>query len=163
MYKPDPRLPPDQQMLPTHAKRLAQEQWEKEGKTGTVYDRDFRLLNTEEFPENPQPQLEPSPDTGGFAPVTPAKDELRTTVLTTKKWSLSQTPPIGSPRSATGSYRPGTSDTHGGYKTTPTIIPPTPTVQNPPQALNPIQVMDTLEDDEEPKKKGCLGCGCVVM
>jgi hypothetical protein len=26
MYKPDPRLPPEEQMLPTHAKRLAQEQ-----------------------------------------------------------------------------------------------------------------------------------------
>ena len=29
MYKPDPRLPPDQQILPTHAKRLQQEQWER--------------------------------------------------------------------------------------------------------------------------------------
>ena len=29
MYKPDPRLPPDQQLLPTHAKRLQEEQWEK--------------------------------------------------------------------------------------------------------------------------------------
>lgn len=32
MYKPDPRLPPDQQMLPTHAKRLQQEQREREMK-----------------------------------------------------------------------------------------------------------------------------------
>ncbi|KAI4271565.1 MAG: hypothetical protein LQ337_005926, partial [Flavoplaca oasis] len=32
MYKPDPRLPPDQQMLPTHAKRLRQEQKEREMK-----------------------------------------------------------------------------------------------------------------------------------
>ncbi|KAG9239268.1 hypothetical protein BJ875DRAFT_345975, partial [Amylocarpus encephaloides] len=31
MYKPDPRLPPDQQLLPTVARRLQQEQWEKEG------------------------------------------------------------------------------------------------------------------------------------
>ncbi|MCJ1457330.1 hypothetical protein MMC28_007698 [Mycoblastus sanguinarius] len=29
MYKPDPRLPQDQQLLPTHAKRLQQEQWDK--------------------------------------------------------------------------------------------------------------------------------------
>lgn len=32
MYKPDPRLPPDQQILPTHAKRIQQErqeQWDK--------------------------------------------------------------------------------------------------------------------------------------
>ncbi|KAL8743467.1 MAG: hypothetical protein Q9190_004183 [Brigantiaea leucoxantha] len=32
MYKPDPRLPPDQQILPTHAKRLQQEQMERERK-----------------------------------------------------------------------------------------------------------------------------------
>jgi hypothetical protein len=164
MYKPDPRLPPDQQMLPTHAKRLAQEQWEKEGKTGTVYDREFRLLNTEPFPENLQPLPEPNDDNGGLASITPAKDELKTTVLTTKKWSLSQTPPLDSPRSATGSFRPGTSDTHGGYRTTPTIMKsPTPNVQNPPLAIAPIQVMDLPEDEGEPKKKGCTGCGCVVM
>lgn len=29
MYKPDPRLPPEEQLLPTHAKRLQQEQWER--------------------------------------------------------------------------------------------------------------------------------------
>ncbi|KAL9579798.1 MAG: hypothetical protein Q9203_006551 [Teloschistes exilis] len=32
MYKPDPRLPPEQQMLPTHAKRLQQEQREREAR-----------------------------------------------------------------------------------------------------------------------------------
>ncbi|KAG5919952.1 hypothetical protein E4U42_006379 [Claviceps africana] len=49
-YKPDPRLPPDQQLLPTVAKRLRQEQWEKEGKFGNVYDKDFRPLNDHSFP-----------------------------------------------------------------------------------------------------------------
>ncbi|KAJ5679022.1 hypothetical protein N7462_007266 [Penicillium macrosclerotiorum] len=44
MYKPDPRLPPDQQMLPTLAKKMQQEQWEKEGRTPTTYDRDFAPL-----------------------------------------------------------------------------------------------------------------------
>ncbi|KAI4093767.1 MAG: hypothetical protein LQ344_002670 [Seirophora lacunosa] len=32
MFKPDPRLPPEQQMLPTHAKRLQQEQKEREAR-----------------------------------------------------------------------------------------------------------------------------------
>ncbi|MCJ1484778.1 hypothetical protein MMC06_004951, partial [Schaereria dolodes] len=41
MYKPDPMLPPDQQMLPTHAKRLQQGQWEREGKYGSAFGRDF--------------------------------------------------------------------------------------------------------------------------
>ena len=36
MYKPDPRLPPDQQMLPTHAKRLQQEQWEQARKASEL-------------------------------------------------------------------------------------------------------------------------------
>ncbi|ENI09478.1 hypothetical protein COCC4DRAFT_187324 [Bipolaris maydis ATCC 48331] len=45
MYKPDPRLPPDQQIIPTHAKRMQQEQWENEGRVGSMYDKDFRLLN----------------------------------------------------------------------------------------------------------------------
>ncbi|CAO1599730.1 hypothetical protein XANCAGTX0491_003445 [Xanthoria calcicola] len=36
MYKPDPRLPPDQQMLPTHAKRLQQEQREREMKAAAL-------------------------------------------------------------------------------------------------------------------------------
>ena len=44
MYKPDPRLPPDQQILPTHARRMQQEQWEKEGKTPIMYDREFAPL-----------------------------------------------------------------------------------------------------------------------
>ncbi|KAG5945924.1 hypothetical protein E4U53_006662 [Claviceps sorghi] len=50
-YKPDPRLPPDQQLLPTVAKRLRQEQWEKEGKFGDAYDKDFRPLNDRAFPQ----------------------------------------------------------------------------------------------------------------
>lgn len=47
MYKPDPRLPPDQQMLPTVAKRLQQEAWEKEGKFGNAYDSSFRPMNND--------------------------------------------------------------------------------------------------------------------
>lgn len=44
MYKPDPRLPPDQQILPTHARKMQQEQWEKERKSANTYDRDFSPL-----------------------------------------------------------------------------------------------------------------------
>ncbi|KAL8627499.1 hypothetical protein Q9189_006812 [Teloschistes chrysophthalmus] len=36
MYKPDPRLPPEQQMLPTHAKRLQQEQREREAREANL-------------------------------------------------------------------------------------------------------------------------------
>lgn len=43
-YKPDPRLPPDQQIIPTVAKRLAQEKWEREGAFASVYDPKLRPL-----------------------------------------------------------------------------------------------------------------------
>ena len=53
-YKPDPRLPPDQQLLPTVAKRLQQEKWEQEGKFGNIYDKEFRPLNEEGFLKPPE-------------------------------------------------------------------------------------------------------------
>ena len=59
MYKPDPRLPPDQQIIPTHAKRMQQEQWENEGRVGSMYDTDFRLLNTEDMGGQRLSQIDP--------------------------------------------------------------------------------------------------------
>ena len=56
MYKPDPRLPPDQQILPTHAKRLMQEQWEREGKAGSTFDRDFTPLSINTDADHQQQQ-----------------------------------------------------------------------------------------------------------
>ncbi|KAL2162858.1 hypothetical protein VTH06DRAFT_6694 [Thermothelomyces fergusii] len=54
-YRPDPRLPPDQQLLPTVAKRLQQEKWEREGKFGNIYDKEFRPLTDEGFLKPPEP------------------------------------------------------------------------------------------------------------
>ncbi|TID24399.1 hypothetical protein E2P81_ATG02702 [Venturia nashicola] len=154
MYKPDPRLPPDQQMLPTHAKRMAQEQWEKEGKTGTVYDREFRLLNTEEIKlpeEKPMPELRRS-------------SETKTTVLST--WPLNGEPPLGSPRSMNSSSRPNTGGTeHGGYRTMPTIAPiPQPTTPVMTESKVRPTYVPRLQDPPEDikEKKGCGAC-CIVM
>jgi hypothetical protein len=150
MYKPDPRLPPDQQILPTHAKRMAQEQWEKDGKIGTVYDREFRLLNTEELPE---PERKPE------APPLQRPDRTKMTV-TTPQWPL-PTPPLGSP---TSSGRPGTSGTeHGGYKMMPTIQKPTPTtpLASPKPVAQSLRLPEAPEDLKE-KKGGCGAC-CLVM
>ncbi|KAF2428791.1 hypothetical protein EJ08DRAFT_320244 [Tothia fuscella] len=168
MYKPDPRLPPDQQILPTHARRLAQEQWEKEGKIGTIYDREFRLLNTEEFP-NPDllPPLEDPKNRKGSVPG----DGIKTTLLNGNAhgngspWPL-QTPPLGSPRSF--GDRPGTSGTdHGGYNVMPSIKPSvngtpvaSPNKSGPPQ--NAVRVPEPLEVEKGEEKKGCGAC-CVVM
>lgn len=143
MYKPDPRLPPDQQMLPTHAKRMAQEKWEKEGKTGTVYDREFRLLNDEEIdrPLDLNFDLEPR------KPSNPQNEK--------GTW------PLGSPKSP--NQRPGTSGTeHGGYSTIPKIsstpAPTTPQIAQQQEKKEPLRMPEPQE--EEVQKKGCC---CIVM
>ncbi|KAF2162377.1 hypothetical protein M409DRAFT_69253 [Zasmidium cellare ATCC 36951] len=172
MYKPDPRLPPDQQMLPTHAKRMAQEQWEKEGKTGTVYDRDFKLLNDEDMSKPKGPVL--SLESHNLQPLaqrspSPKKDRTSPNGSATGHgpWPLS--PSKSDTKSDNGSVRPGTS---GGYKITPTIAN-TPTIQRSP-APSPVppapapviahnatpRIPDIDEKEEAKPKKGCC---CVVM
>ncbi|KAI1099817.1 hypothetical protein F4804DRAFT_349096 [Jackrogersella minutella] len=149
-YKPDPRLPPDQQLLPTVAKRLQQEKWEQEGKFGNIYDKEFRPLNDEGFlrrRESDKPKE-----------VEEKQDE----------WPLG--PGAKSPTSPTTS-RPGTSS----YSTMPRIqgapamsplasplSPQQPQMQPAPSTRAPTQVEELEEEEEEkPKKSGC-GC-CVVM
>lgn len=141
MYKPDPRLPPDQQLLPTVARRLAQEKWEKEGKFGNTYDTQFRPLNDEEFQQ--QPEIieqtitipDPKPEEEAEWPLRGAK----------------------SPTLSTG--RPGTAGV-GSYSTMPKIQSalPSPRVIMP---ITPIRVQEPPEDTKISKKGGC-GC-CVVM
>lgn len=151
MYKPDPRLPPDQQMLPTHAKRLQQEQWEKEGRVGTAYDRDFRVVGQQELPEPVQQPLHErlqqrqtggdglgiggGNGRGGLSPAIPGSAQhfdqpspvsaLSHTNSPERPWPLSPTKSDDA-RSVTGSLRPGTS---GRYKITPTITDPPANLQ----------------------------------
>jgi hypothetical protein len=140
MYKPDPRLPPDQQLLPTVAKRLAQEQWEKEGKFGNVYDTHFRPLNDDGFQQQPEiiEQIITIPD---------AKPEEQA------EW------PLRGPKSPTLSTgRPATAGV-GSYSTMPKINTPIP---SPMVGVTPTPLrLQELPEGEETKKKGC-GC-CVVM
>ncbi|XXG99615.1 hypothetical protein Hte_005956 [Hypoxylon texense] len=143
-YKPDPRLPPDQQLLPTVAKRLQQEKWEQEGKFGNIYDKEFRPLNEEGFLK--PPELEKPKD------AEERQDE----------WPLR----AGAKSPNTGS-RPGTSS----YSTMPRIqdtpamsplasprTPQQPQIQAVPSPRVPTQVE---QPQEKPKKSGC-GC-CIVM
>jgi hypothetical protein len=152
MYKPDPRLPPDQQLLPTVAKRLQQEQWEKEGKFGNVYDTSFRPMNDEELPQRhiPSPvMLEPYPKT----PDQPSAE-----------W------PLKAPKSpvlSTG--RPGTAGRTESYSVMPKVVTSphlgTPPHTGTPQGVGPLPSPKpptrTQEVPEDTKKEGC-GC-CVVM
>ncbi|KAI9812190.1 MAG: hypothetical protein M1827_004856 [Pycnora praestabilis] len=120
MYKPDPMLPPDQQLLPTHAKRLQQEQWEKEGKGGSVYDRHGNPLNVY---ENPNPQLKVQ-----SLEIPAVKEEDGT-------W------PLRSPRSP--------SSEHGGYKTMPTVQKSSPAPAPSSKPIRPIRVQDPPEAKEK--------------
>ncbi|KAF2773961.1 hypothetical protein EJ03DRAFT_73033 [Teratosphaeria nubilosa] len=177
MYKPDPRIPPDQQMLPTHAKRMMQEQWEKEGKTGTVYDRDFNLLNDEPFKQQRKTSKSP--------PILKLDENADRTVDETHQHTNENLSPINtrlgnapswplSPTSksdAGGSpSRPGTS---GGYKITPTI--PSPPLRSPvpstaqsihstnpnAQPLNATPRIPDLDEKDVPEPK--KGCCCILM
>lgn len=150
MYKPDPRLPPDQQMLPTHAKRMMQEQWEKEGKSGTIYDRDLNLLTDKELPMPPSAKMRPPPLT-----VDPNSSNAA------DAWPLASSidPDMPPP-----SPRPST---RGGLKLTPKISAP-PSIHKatpPPAATMPTQSLRVPELDEKQEaqqKKGGCAC-CVVM
>ena len=140
MYKPDPRLPPDEQLLPTVARRLQQEQWEKEGKFGNAYDTSFRPLNDEEFQQPPErlSQL-----------LTPQPLELKLENRDSE-W------PLKGANKAPLSPRPGTSGTQT-YSTMPKI-------QGIPQGVGPLPSPKPpirLQQPPENTKKGC-GC-CVVM
>ena len=165
MYKPDPRLPPDQQMLPTHAKRMMQEQWEKEGKTGTAYDREFRLVTPHEF-EPPLPNsaahgLKSEEQLEMDEKVEERQEERRSSPA----WPLT---PLKL-ETDVPSNRPSLSGTeHGGYRITPTVQSPqiSPNIQQRPlpaspentRPPDPIRIPEPPEEKEEKKKAGCACC-----
>ncbi len=148
MYKPDPRLPPDQQILPTHAKRLQQEQWEKEGKYGSTFDREFApiAIHTQNGLQRPPPP--PAED----SKPKPKEEEP-------SAWPLHTTPL--SP--TLSNSRPGTGGTeHGGYSTIPKVQSTSPLAggHSPRKVAQPNRMQD-LPKEEGGKKDGC-GC-CIVM
>ncbi|KAE8556764.1 hypothetical protein EYB25_001468 [Talaromyces marneffei] len=142
MYKPDPRLPPDQQMLPTHAKKMQQEQWEKEGKTPTTYDREFAPLAVR--PDEPM-QL-PAPEVKNEAATT---DGDNLAAESTSPW------PLQPPRSPEPT-RPGTSGTN--YSTMPKV-------QTAPQIALPApqRVQRNLPPSPQEDEKVGKGCGCCIV
>ncbi|MCJ1255313.1 hypothetical protein MMC24_003129 [Lignoscripta atroalba] len=141
MYKPDPRLPPEQQLLPTHAKRLQQEQWEKDGKYGSTFGPD---LNPLIIP--PQAGQQPTPSN---VQESSEKQNERG-----EEWPFKSTP-TGSPKIETS----GTE--HAGYRTIPKVqsTPPGGALPSP-KIQQTMQVQQPLKQEQE-KEKGC-GC-CVVM
>ncbi|KAJ5582084.1 hypothetical protein N7535_000704 [Penicillium sp. DV-2018c] len=138
MYKPDPRLPPDQQMIPTVAKKIMQEQWEKEGRTPNTYDRNFAPLAVHMDAPPPVP-----------AEAQPEQEQQNSESL-----QLEELPPR--PPKSPEPPRPNTST---GYSTMPKMQDTPPMGLNPNPNWNPPVV--TAQPPPEKKEKGC-GC-CIVM
>ena len=147
-YRPDPRLPPDQQLLPTVARRLQQEKWEKEGKFGNVLDKEFRPLNEEGFPQPPEKEEEPEPKPGS-PDIAHANNE----------WPLrEETPRSHTPKPA------------GSYSTMPRVQDKAPPASPGPGSMRPPTHQRTMssvrgperQETEKPSDKGGCGC-CVVM
>jgi len=152
-YKPDPRLPPDQQLLPTVARRLQQEKWEKEGKFGNTYDTNFRPLTqySDDFLQLPG-QL-------------PGDKENKESEKQQDEW------PLKSPEARSPTLSQGRS---GSYSTIPKIqekkpMSPLPSPRSPqapqlhtqPMTQQAPPPQEQLQQEEPEKKAGC-GC-CVVM
>ncbi|KAJ9499239.1 hypothetical protein LTR99_005332 [Exophiala xenobiotica] len=161
MYKPDPMLPPDQQIIPTHARRQQQAQWEGSGAVPSTYDRNFSPLaiHTGSVSKGASPILHSSPSP---APGRDGDDNDGAS------WPLR---PVPSPSlRGPASPRPGTSgSTHGGYSTMPRVASPaimhSPRMGNistvPAQPNTRVQRIEHNDMDEKVKDKSC-GC-CIVM
>ncbi|RVX70652.1 hypothetical protein B0A52_05304 [Exophiala mesophila] len=161
MYKPDPRLPPEEQIIPTHARRQQQAQWDEEGAIPTTYDRNFSPLAIHTgngLVKDASPRLESSPD--------PERD------FEGDAWPLRPVP--GVKNLANANHRPGTGGSgNAGYSTMPRVA--SPAVMTSPRmgsissgpghqtSSHRIQVqrMPQTMEDEKTKDKSC-GC-CVVM
>lgn len=149
MYKPDPRLPPEQQMLPTHAKRMQQEQWEKEGKTPSTYDREFAPLAVR--PDDEKPPQVSSESEKPAEPEQPEQQQQEESSAWPLRAAKSPEPvPL---------TRPPTNGT--GYSTMPKVqnTPPIGIASN--ARVNPPWPEPQPKKESKEKKKGC-GC-CIVM
>jgi len=143
-YRPDPRLPPDQQLLPTVARRLQQEKWEKEGKFGNIYDKEFRPLTDEGFLKPPEP-------TNRNAPEEPQDEKL-------EEWPLKPEPP------KSPGLQPGRT---GSYSTMPKIsdppLSPMPSPRHAPGQQSKAPSIVRVPDAPETTKKEKGGCGCCIV
>lgn len=145
-YRPDPRLPPDQQLLPTVAKRLQQEKWEREGKFGSVYDKEFRPLTDEGFlrpPEGSGQEQEAEKVTEeeqkDEQPGWPLKGDSKNSAIPGRSNSYSTMPKISD---------------------TPVNTMPSP--RTPGHQSQPSQATKAPEPTEEPEDKKA-GCGCCIV
>jgi hypothetical protein len=159
MYKPDPRLPPDQQIIPTHAKRMQQEQWENEGRVGSMYDKDFRLLNTDDPDGKRLSQIDPieleRQRENEAWPL--ASSEKETTKQPSKQLSLERidTNPNKSQANEQGAYKLTPTIPHAPRVPSPKLAPP---IDPPASQPKTTRLPEPVEEATEKK-----GCCCIVM
>ena len=169
MYKPDPRLPPDQQILPTHAKRLEQEQRERESKAGQTppQNRAEQKPQINQTPlttssSNNNPRLHQPNDNSYFTPNekqprdwAPGNGNGGTTP--SSPWPLKMSPSKSSLPNGNSPTGSGI-DHHGGYSTIPKVqsTPPMGSAPSPKPMPQPMV-------QEKPKPQKEKGCGCCVV
>lgn len=190
MYKPDPSLPPDQQLIPTLAKKQMQEQWAINGQIPNVYDRNFNSLAVHEDDMSKR-----SSHIDQDEPQMVQKEQYK------DSHPLEHLPSDKSTSSPVKSPMIGNSAGTGGYSTMPKVVSPpismvmSPNLNSPPsvraskssssgptqgmrnsqtpiagasdapassstRVQNPRMPRPTEEQDKKIQKKGCC---CIVM
>ena len=187
MYKPDPRLPPDQQILPTHAKRIQQEQQQqREQRAQKDTPAEQQQRNRLDGKASPQLPRDFSPlaehTVNGLQPSSREADEKALQERGESEWPLTiatpgrQQKPVGSNNpSASSSPLDGGTNQHGGYSTIPRVKQSDSPISGGGQQPGNQHPLDPFEKErlaraekeksdgakEEKKEKGC-GC-CIVM
>ncbi|KAI5249529.1 hypothetical protein E4T42_05315 [Aureobasidium subglaciale] len=161
MYKPDPRLPPDQQMLPTHAKRAMQGGSDSQDEADKTYPLNIDSMSDEELAK-----MGALPLPGSAQMASPITSDQQGTNKSQPPW------PLGSNKSESRSQTGSSKSTPGGYTITPKIAPPIAPPKSPKPPATPVdtsrptisgvQRVPDLDEKEEGKNKKKLAC-CVVM
>lgn len=163
MYKPDPRLPPDEQLLPTHAKRLQQKQLEEQAKANASTPPQKRDLNpvavhTQNGLQPPSPTVARSPR--DLNEKSPAENQAGWPLGVTPKTSMTNTNG-GTTGNANGvGNSPGGASDHAGYSTMPKVrsTPPIGPLSSPEPDQQPMRrEMEQRVREKEP------GCGCCAI
>ncbi|KAK4918545.1 hypothetical protein LTR66_016864, partial [Elasticomyces elasticus] len=169
MYKPDPMLPPDKQIIPTIAKRQMQEQWERDNAVPKTYDTQFHPIAVHSKQYLPQPTQSTNHER------TPSPAMIEVPPETHDPKPLSPLQPTLSTMRPNGE-RPGTSGSiTAGYSTMPKITSPPMRENSVRMSSNPLYSRSTaqpapmrmqaqsLEEDEKGGAKEKKGCGCCVV
>lgn len=164
-YTPDPKLPPDQQIIPTVAKRLQQEQWEKEGVFATVYDTKLRPLKVQD-PEEVQKEKEEAKENE----ANEVKEQV-VLIASENEWPVDNPQKPASPIVATPpppqeekdeksrieTPKPRKEEDHFAPRTIAMISD-----RNISQAGQPDAIRMNIPDDKVEKKKKKFAC-CIIM